>query len=156
MMDVIRQYFLSVVTAAVFCGIVNSLTKKRTSQAVVKLLAGIFLTFTVIRPLAQLDLEDVKLPSFTDDAQYAALEGEILARETMVDIIKSETEAYILDKAGALDAELSVEVFLSKEDTPIPVSVRLSGSISPYGKQRLQAIISSDLGIPEEDQLWME
>lgn len=157
-MNGIRGYFLSVVAAAVICAIANSLSIKGTSQAVVKLMTGILLTFTVIRPLGQLELKDVSafLPSYSQEAEAAAADGEFFAKETIADIIKAESEAYILDKAAALNAELAVEVTVSDTEMPLPASVRLQGNVSPYARQRLQSVISQDLGIPEEEQLWME
>lgn len=157
-MDGIRGYFLCVVAAAIICAVAGSLSIKGTSKAVVKLISGIFLTFTVIRPLAQLDLDDASafLPSYSREAEAASAEGEFFANEALADIIKAESEAYILDKAAALNAALSVEVTVSDAEMPLPVSARLHGNVSPYVRQRLQSVISQDLGIPEEEQLWMQ
>ena len=65
----------------------------------------------------------------------------------MTEIIKQRTQAYILDKAQALNTVLEVEVTLSDDDIPVPLKVRLKGKISPYAKGRLQATIAEDLGI---------
>ena len=70
----------------------------------------------------------------------------------MADIIKAETEAYILDKASQLNVELSVEVTIDEEN--IPTAVTLSGEVSPYARRQLQEIIESDLGIAKENQRW--
>jgi hypothetical protein len=59
-----------------------------------------------------------------------------------------------LDKAQALNTALEVEVTLSDDEIPIPVKVRLSGKVSPYAKGRLQQIISEELGIERENQIW--
>ena len=78
--------------------------------------------------------------------------GENLARDSMAEIIKSETEAYILDTARSLQAEVTVEVSVNEEN--VPDSVTVSGAVSPYVRRQLQRIIESDLGIAKENQKW--
>jgi hypothetical protein len=68
--------------------------------------------------------------------------------------IKARSEAYILDKAAELALSVEVEVTLSNDEIPLPVSVRVSGKASNYAKSRLQAIITQDLGINKEHQVW--
>ncbi|MBQ7415780.1 MAG: hypothetical protein IJW14_01925 [Oscillospiraceae bacterium] len=154
--DGIKGYLLSIFAAAIICAIVTRLMgDKGTHGTMAKLIAGLFLTFTVIRPVADVKIDLSGLtPDFSIAADQAAAAGESMTREAMAKVIKSKTEAYILDKAVALNAELKVEVTLSKDDIPIPSAVRLSGKISPYAKAQLQAIITQDLGIEKERQLW--
>lgn len=155
-MEAVRQYVVSVVSAALICGIVTGLMKKGTAQEVVKLICGLFLTFTVIRPITQLDLSefsDFGL-SYSQDAARASAMGENLARESLTDIIKAETEAYILDKAAALGISVDVHVIVSDADPPVPVAIRLSGTASPYIRQQLESLIQKDLGIAKENLLW--
>lgn len=155
-MDGLRQYIISVVSAAMLCGIVTGLMQKGTAREIIRLVSGIFLAFTVIHPIAGIDiasLTDYRF-SYADDAAQAAAMGENITRESLREIITTQSEAYILDKAAALNAELTVAVTVSEEDTPVPVEVHLSGEISPFAKQHLQSIIQSDLGIAKENQLW--
>ena len=97
------------------------------------------------------------LPDFSlrcmDDAEDAAAMGENLARDSMADIIKEETEAYILDKAADLHANLHVEVTVGEDN--LPVAVTISGEASPYARRQIQAIIANDLGIAKENQKWI-
>ena len=39
-------------------------------------------------------------------------------------------------------------------EIPIPIKVRLSGKASPYAKGQLQQIITEELGIEKENQIW--
>ena len=64
------------------------------------------------------------------------------------------TESYILEKAKALNCDLQVEVILSSDATPVPEQVRISGSISPYAKQAISTMLTEDLGIDREAQIW--
>ena len=66
-------------------------------------------------------------------------------------IIKQKTETYILDKANALGAEITVQVVL--EDY-IPAGVTIMGDVSPFVKSNLSASITQELNIPPEEQIW--
>ena len=90
---------------------------------------------------------------YMGDAEDAAAMGENLARDSMADIIKEETEAYILDKAADLHANLHVEVTVGEDN--LPTAVTLSGEASPYARRQIQAIIANDLGIAKENQKWI-
>ena len=156
-MGSLKQYLLAVTAAAILCAIVNGLMgEKGALSAAVRLLAGIFLILALAAPLVRLRLDG--LEEMTSDlnlrAEAITASGENSAREAMAEIIKSRTEAYILDKAESLDVNLSVQVELDTGNPPAPRAVRLSGNVSPYAKGVLSDMISKDLGIPPEDQIW--
>lgn len=90
---------------------------------------------------------------YMDDAEDAAAMGENLARDSMADIIKEETEAYILDKAADLHANLRVEVAVGEDN--LPAAVTIFGEASPYARRQIQAMIANDLGISKENQKWI-
>lgn len=131
------------------CGILENGPGKE----LVKLLSGLFLTITVICPMLKFDIPDITeyFQSYSQEAAYSSGIGEKLAEEAMAEIIKEESEAYILDKAADFHADLSVEVSVKEM---YPVAVILEGSISPYAKSQLEAILENDLGITKENQLW--
>ena len=152
-----RQYLLSVTAAAILCAIVKGLTDKKGSPAaLIKLICGIFLAITVLAPWTSINLSGLTdyMKSFTIDADAAAAEGADYAREETAAIIKSQTEAYILDKALSMGANLQVSVTLSEDTLPVPCAVTISGNISPYAKERLTLYIMDDLNIPEAQQTW--
>ena len=157
-MESIREYLLSITAAALLCAIVSSLTGEKGSQAgTVKLICGLFLCITVIRPVAQLHISDYA--DFTRDileqGESATQEGEDYSRQALRRIIQAEAEAYIMDKASDYSAKLQANVTLSDTDPPVPESCVLTGSVSPYVRQQLKKILETDLGIPEENQIWM-
>ena len=119
-----------------------------------KLIVGIFLTLTAVRPLADIDLGAV--PSLVEvysiQAEEAVREGELMMETQTQAIIKSRLEAYILDKAEVMGVSLEVNIALNENG--LPISVRLSGAVPPGAKKRLQSIIETDLGIPKEAQTW--
>lgn len=158
-MEAAGSYIVSVSAAAIFCGIIKSILPLNSGgSAIVRLVSGIFLVFVAIRPLTQVNLGELPVlsPDYISEAEAASAEGEILAYDTMADIIKSRSEAYILDKAHALQAELTVTVSLSNDHPPVPATVQLSGSVSPYAKSRLERILQEELGISKENQIWID
>lgn len=157
MMEGLRSYLLSIFAAALICGIVNRLVvSKGTLGAVVKMITGVFLAFIVIRPIANISLNFVTdfATGYAQDASIAAAAGEDLTQKALAMGIKSRCEAYILDKAEALNAALTVDVTLTNGEIPVPCAVRLTGKVSPYAKSQLQSIIAGDLGIDKEHQTW--
>lgn len=131
--------------------------KKGTHAALLRLIGGLFLTFTVIAPIADVELEEIlDVPwDFAVQGNAIAEEGQQYAQDQLHGIIKDRCEAYILDKALALQAQLQVEVMLSQDEIPVPASVRLQGSISPYARNALQQWLQDDIGIPKERQIWI-
>ncbi len=157
-MEALRSYFLSVTAAALLCGILNALVQDKTGAGkMVKLICGLFLAFTVIRPVANIQIEEMAL--LTEDisrqAQEAADAGEEFAQDAMQSRIKEEVEAYILDKANSMHLELEVEVTVGGDTQLLPESVCITGSISGSAKRELQSMIEDDLGIAKENQIWM-
>ena len=153
-MEGAKDYLLSVTAAALICGSVGCLAGEKGSiSRLMKLLCGMFLAVTVIGPVVNVKIDDLSV--FTDrlavDAELTAAIGEEKASDEMKRIIKEKSEAYILDKAKSLGADLKVNVVL--EDV-IPVGVTLTGDISPFAKTSLAASIVQDLGIPLEEQVW--
>ena len=152
-----KEYILSVICAAMLCGIVADLAEKKGAPAhILKLICGVFLSFTVIRPIAEVKLEEFSI--FTADIAQDAFRvselGQTQSYHEMAAIITGEMRAYILDKASDFSKELQVDVQL--DEKLIPIRVILKGDISPGGKQRLEEIIEMELGIAKEDQIWNE
>ena len=92
--------------------------------------------------------------SYNDDAQQAIQSGVADTSNTLKQIIKDKTEAYILDKAASLGVDLQVDVILSDTAPPLPVEVLLIGAASPYAKAQLSTMIADELGIAKEAQRW--
>ncbi len=156
-MAAVGEYLIRVCCAAVLCALISGfLDKKGMLGASTKLLTGIFMVVTLLGPLVNLRVTGIEnvILDVEQDADDLAASGENSAREAMAAIIKERTEAYILDKAKALGASLTVVVSLNTDDIPTPNGVHLVGSVSPYAKKRLTDIIQGDLGISAEAQTW--
>ena len=133
-MENIARYILSVTAAALLLGILQTIAGKKGTQAD----------------------EILDLPwDFTLQGSTIAEQGQSYSRNQLRRIIKDRTEAYILDKALTLQAHLQVEVMLSQDEVPVPTSVRLQGSVSPYARNVLQQWLQDDMAIPKEHQIWI-
>ena len=158
LMEGIHKYILSVISAGVVCAVVNLLIgKKGTHSALIRLISGLFMALSLISPLVNIKLSNYKdyFQSFSEDADTAVAAGESAAENELRSIIKSQVEAYILDKAVSMDTVLNVEVTLNNDNPPIPCGVTLIGSVSPYTKEVLSKYITRNLQIPKEDQVWI-
>ena len=156
-MEEIRQYILSVVASAIISAIVIGILGKKGSYAqIAKLLCGLFVLITAVSPWVNIQIRERSsfFESIQSDSEEAVRTGERMAHEATAEIIKSQTEAYILDKAAAMGLRLSVEVTLDCAQPPKPESVTIRGSVSPHAKQTLSNYIRNDLGISEDKQLW--
>lgn len=156
-MESLRQYVISVTGTALVCGIVTGMVKKNTAGELIRMLCGLVLAVAVLYPLAGFRMENAALDLFPSlgEGESMAAQGKKITRDAVGDIIKSETEAYILDKAAALGVELTAEVLLGEDEIPVPVGVILSGAASPYARSQLTNVIEKDLGIPKEKQVWI-
>lgn len=156
-MDVIRAQLLAVVAAAIICGIVTRLFgEKGTQGALAKMICGLFLTFTLLHPIGDFRIGDIGdiADRYSAEADQAVSAGMAMTKDALRESIKARSEAYILDKAEQMHAELTVRIGLSEDDIPVPQSIKLTGKISPYTKNRLQTIIEENLGIDKEHQEW--
>lgn len=157
-MENIRQYILSVIIAAMICGISVTVVPSKTGKAWIRLLCGLILTITVIKPLSGVIHLDISLfdPEKWVEGESITAQAEKQARDSMSVIIKERCEAYILDKANELGVSITADVLLSQDAIPVPVSVTLSGSVSPYLRLKLESIIQEDMGITKENLRWKE
>ena len=157
-MDALRQYILSITVAAILCGLVLSIAPKGQFQGILKLVCGVFLALLVMEPITRLDPQQI-VSRFTGnwdtEGEAAAAFGEEAARDSVASYIKREAEAYILDKASIYGAELVVDIEMGAGEMPVPESIRIQGSISPYGRMQLQQLLTEEFGIPKEQQIWI-
>lgn len=156
-MGSIKNYLISVIAAAIISAIATGIVgKKGTVGAVIKLLTGLFLIITAIYPITKLNFDTLPdyFSEYSIQASAYSLQGEAIAQDEILAIIKSQVEAYILDKASFMDMEIDVQVTMSETSPSVPETVTVSGAVSPYGKKRLEQILCNDLGIAKENQFW--
>ena len=153
-MQRLGQYALSLVATAMICGILLSFFREGTVKNILRMVCGIMMITAASTALRDLDISELTVISerfYTEGKTIAAM-GEDLARDEKLQCIQQRLEAYILDKANALNAPVIPQVKLNPDG--LPVEVRLWGQCSDQARKALTAMITNDLGIPEEDQKW--
>lgn len=156
-MEDIRLYLIGVVVAGLMCSIISLIVgKKGMIGTVITLLCGLMMALAVLGPWTTIKVDELFdwAQDISIDANGVVDDGENMALEAYRQGIIIRTESYILEKAKALDCDLQVEVFLSADATSVPEQVRISGSISPYAKQVISTMLTDDLGIDREAQIW--
>lgn len=152
-MTFLRTWLLGVVACAVLVSIAGQLAPDGAVRRAARFTGGMLLMLALLRPLLRLELSapELDLNAFHDAA--AQLEQELAARQSsaLSARIAEETGAYIEDKADELGLSVRAEVSTREEGVPVPAAVTL------YGREdaALSALIARELGIAEEDQLWI-
>ena len=156
-MEAIRQYILSAAAGALICGIVTALCQKSPYKKHVTMLCGLFMTFTMLRPLIGISIPELPdLNAYISQAENAVEEGKRISLTAQKAIISQECETYILDKAKELQVNLTADVTVEERGgEPIPVFAEMTGAVLPEIQQQLSTVIATDLGIPKENQLWI-
>ena len=157
-MDDLRVYVLHLTATTLICAVIMRFLKGNSaSKIMIKLLCGIVLTCSIIQPVKQFDFNYIRefAVEFQQEADQAVKWGKDTASAAWAESISQGTEAYILEKAKAMEVDLTVEVELSDDEIPVPISVLLTGHVAPYVKSVLSDTISQDLNIPKENQLWI-
>lgn len=156
-MDTIKEYLLTVISCGILCAIAcRLLENKGVNGMLVKLIAGIIMTLTLIMPFNKLDLSDINAywRSYSFDADIAVAEGVNQSKQVLREGIKLRCEEYILKEAVNLNLDVSATVQLSDNDLPVPTGVMLKGSASPYAKNALTQSICTAFDLEKEKVQW--
>ncbi len=157
-MEAMKTYLISVTSVAIICGGVLALVGNKGSTAtILRLLTGIFMTYTILNPLVDINLNNLEYISeeFVSEANNAVSTGKYMAASEKNKFIIDKYKAYILDKASSLNADLKIDIRLD-DQTGLVSNIVLEGAISPFAKKELTNYLTDDLGIPGEVQNWME
>lgn len=156
-METIRQYMLSVITISILCGVVALFFQGCPYKDAMKLITGLMVTLVVLKPALNGDM--ITLGKFWDristDSSFAVSQGQEAAAHANGAYIKKTLESYISSRAEEMGADITAEVQLQEDATQQPMEVTLTGSISPYLKNRLCQMIENELGIEEDRQTWI-
>ena len=152
-----KAYLLSILSAGLLCAFATSISKSSSGVGkMLGLICGLFMTMTILSPLVKwnpmqhLDTFDVN----RGDSEAIIQEGQVQANSAMREVISQQCRTYIVEKANAMGVDIDAQFILNDNDLPAPTSVTITGPVSPYAKSILQEILSNDLGIPKEQQIW--
>lgn len=152
-----RAYIISIVTASMICAIARGLLGNKTAVGrIANLVSGILLAVTVIAPLCNVTFNGLTdyWSGLSAEAEKYADQGVSAAEKQKAHIIKSQCEAYILDKANRMGLQIAVEVELDGYNGNVPCGVVVSGNVSPYAQKQMASYIEDTLGIGKEQQRW--
>jgi hypothetical protein len=155
----VGDWIRSIAAAALIAGMAMALCPKGKVQRVLRAICGLLLIIAIMSPLTGKDSGSISI----DLAEYRAKANEITAAAGEKDmnlsrgIIEREFEEYILDKASETGVFLeSADVTMNWDENGYwyPCEVTLVGELSTGDRNRLSAVIESELGIPTDRQNW--
>ena len=155
-MSEIGEYILSVAITALICGVISGFLKDSGLYKIIKLICNMIVMLSVLSPVVKwsshmnMTLTFPVIPDGSDTINT----GIQTSADTIAEVIKQKTEAYIVDKAAELGADITAKVTLTNDTPPIPDAVEILGSISPYRKLKLEELIQEELNISKENQKW--
>lgn len=157
MTDAVRTYLLSII-AAVFLGtLCGAFFPKGNLKKLMQFVCGLLLVIVLVRPYASLDYSvfSQAIAKAFMQSQQTKSRVAVKNRELVAEIIKQNTEAYILDKAHQNDMQITAEVIMDGFDTyPYPSAVIIIGRFTAAQQAALCSLISRELGIPSDRQEW--
>jgi hypothetical protein len=150
-----KQSILTFLVCSLTCGILSQIVSDTGKTKLIQFISGTFLAVTVLSGFARIDPADFHLISAGNrnpaDA-YIAMGKQAAAEEQKIRIT-ADCEAYILDKAKELGAEVTAKVSL--DELLVPVFVEITCESDRNLQPDLQKILTMDLGIPKENQQWI-
>lgn len=154
-MEAWKGYILDILVVSITASIFLQILPDSGKKELLHLLCGILLTVVILMPLS-----DIRLNDFLDLSQYLPESSDDLLKrgtETAENVkrqyITDRCEAYILDKAKALGAEILPIVQVDK--TFLPVYAEIRGDPEPQVQKQLEQMLVLDLGITKENQRWI-
>lgn len=150
-----KGYILDILVVSISISIFLQILPDSGKKELLHLLSGILLTVVILMPLS-----DIRLNDFLDLTQYLPESSDYLlergaktAEEAKRQYITGRCEAYILDKAKALGAEILPIVQV--DETFLPVYAEIRGDPEPQVQKQLEQMLVLDMGITKENQRWI-
>lgn len=156
-MSITAQYIFSIIAASIFISITRAMLPGNGAVVgAVKLIGGLFLMIAVLSPFAKEQWVNLcyMMDEIETDSEEIIMEAQAHTVDQIRQVIKQQTESYILEKAAKLSANIEVDVIFQQNERYHPYEIKINGAVSPFAKQQLTATISESLGIPEEKQIW--
>lgn len=156
MMEVMRNWLLSVTCAAMVLTISETLVPEGSIRKICRLAGGLVLLLAAVNPILKLDERELA-QALNEYRMVAQDYGDALAEKNNLlykTIIEENTAAYILDKAEGLGISCKAEVVVhyDEEGNPYPDAVRIIGKWTEEQREQLGAILEHELGVPIQRQ----
>lgn len=155
-MTFVRRWLLGIVLTSFAVGTAQQIVPKGRERAWVRLIGGMLLTLSLLRPLGDVFLET---PSVSVGSWGKMLETQTETyreehQKELAAIIAEKLETYIWDKAieSGMDGDVSVCVSIRMSGVPLPDIVTIGAPFDPTLSIWLEEVV----GIPAEKQIWQE
>ena len=155
MTESFRAYLLAIAAVAMAVSLSTALIRGKAIRKAIRLSGGIVLILVVLGPMVKANLDSFgQYLSGVILEQDALRSGiEVKNKDIMARIIQEKTEAYILDKAEALGAEIQVTVTVEEgQDYPYPAAATIEGFLTDAQQATLAEDLERSLAIPKERQ----
>ncbi|HPS75324.1 MAG TPA: hypothetical protein PLD83_02670 [Oscillospiraceae bacterium] len=157
MTEFLKNWLLALAGAAVVCSLAVTLTPEGRFRRITSLVCGAAMIAALISPLCRFDTAAYAsgLAQYRAAAAQAAGDGEKISEALNRTYIQEQCEAYILDKAEKLGANVDVRI-TARWDTGgwwYPYSAQITGDAGG-GKSALTEAMEAELGIPAQRQDW--
>ena len=156
-METLRTYLLGIVAAAMAVTAAAALLKEGSLRRAVRLAGSVVLILVVLGPLLRESLDAFGAYLAEIEMEEDALRSGIEVENTdiLTRIICRKTEAYILDKAAALGAEVTVTVTVEQGGHyPYPYTATVEGKLTDAQRNALSEDLELSLAIPKERQVY--
>jgi len=155
MMEWMRTWLLSGLTAGVICALADALMPPGPVKRVGQLVSGMVLACVILSPLITLDFDAgerwlmdyfVELETWSEELKQEVTAG-------MKPVIEEECAAYILDKAAEVGLTCTVGITCREEaGIYVPHQAAVSGLNGEMERIQVAQWLEQDLGIPPERQ----
>lgn len=154
-----RDWIIALTGAGMLTAAANALTPKGKVKNVVRLLCGVVMALTLLKPFAGFDFTALSGSLIKYRAEAEGLSSALFETDDRLAalIIEGRCSAYILDKAqeyGLDAAQAVVTVKRGDEGTWYPYEASLTIEGREESLERLSYLIESELGIPKDRQHW--
>ena len=154
----LKSWLLSVLTVSLFCAVAQAVMPKGTVSRVGKLVCGLSLLCAVLWPAAKLDpgLGENWLRNWRQEVKDDQLHLEEQVSSHAQKVIEDRCAAYIVDKAAENGAVCTARVHCRAVEGGlyVPDSAEVSGALSEAEAGRLRKLVTHELGIPPERQIY--
>lgn len=158
MIEMMRQWLISVTCAALMAALAESLMPKSGAGQIGRLTCAMVLVCAILRPVLSVDVPD---PNETLNAIYRNIQAEqqVLEQRSgamLKTLIERDSAAYIVDKAARLGVvcQAQVECVRAEGGTWLPYSVHITGQMEDSRREELTVAIQNELGILPEHQVY--
>lgn len=154
-MEAWKEYILDILVVSISISIFLQILPDSGKKEIMHLLCGILLTVVILIPLSEIRLNDfLDLAEYLpESSDYLLARGTETADEAKRQYITERYEAYILDKAKAMGAEILPIVQV--DETFLPIFAEIQGDLEPQVQKTLEQMLVLDMGITKENQRWI-